>query len=246
MPTFRWTADTLERSWPGEWTMPLPLDGRSHLVAWVDLDGNGALSTGDRVSRPLDPLVAEAAEQVTFRIDRIFVDPTAEPAGPPGSGPLPPSAGAAPGGGGGPGGPGGPDEGPRGGCLGRTETGLLMGARGSADDRTIEVSASEESSEAGKGRLIIYGFDSAQLNELGLPSENGQPSLVWVNPKKTRRWPVTVAVPIPQDARLRLLPVLDLDGDGRLGGGDHRGRALSLDEASGEQGKLQLHRTPHL
>jgi hypothetical protein len=124
--------------------------------------------------------------------------------------------------------------------MGRTETGLLMGARGSTEERTIQISASEESSRAGKGRLILYGFDSAQLNELGLPSENGQPSLVWVNPKKTRRWPVTVTVPLPSDPRLRLLPVLDIDGDGRLGDGDHLGHALSLDEATGDQGQLKL------
>jgi len=92
VPTFRWvappsdgsdTTEDLPRSWPHkEERVALPLDGRSHLVAWVDIDGNGVLSTGDRVSPPIEPLESSPEGTVEFRIDRIFVDPTA-PSAPP-------------------------------------------------------------------------------------------------------------------------------------------------------------------
>ena len=235
-PTFRWVAEGAVRTWPQEFPIELPRDGRSHVIAWIDLDGNGSLSVGDRVSRPIDPLAEDAGESLELRIDRIFVDPSVEATAGPG-----PSGAGGPSASGPPSGPDGPAAGGGGwGCGGRPDTGLLMGAKGAQGKRKVRVEAGAASAKAGRGRLIVYGFPSEQLNSLGMPFEDGQPILVWVNPKKTGKWPVVVEVPIPDDANLRLLPVLDLDGDGRLGSGDHLGQPTSLQDALQSDGVLKL------
>ncbi|MEE2828602.1 MAG: hypothetical protein VX498_05410 [Myxococcota bacterium] len=244
VPTFRWSDDGLDRSWPEEFELVLPKDGSSYLVAWLDLDRNGELSTGDRISRPLDPLEAVPAEGLAIRVDRIFVDPTApaRDAGPPDGARN-----------------GGPEDGersrrtpapgpPDAGCWGWFGGGARerYGVRGASEgagvtiERTVLVDASPATREAGKGKVLIYGFPDDQLDEYGMPGKGVPPTYIWTDKKKTKRWPIEREVALPEDPELRLLAVLDLGGDGRLSEGDHLGKPVKLAEAMGEGGKVSL------
>jgi hypothetical protein len=77
VPIWRHVSEGGARTWPEELSVELPADGLTLLVAWLDLNGNERLDTGDRVGKPVDPLPlgasAGSADPVAFRIDRIYV-----------------------------------------------------------------------------------------------------------------------------------------------------------------------------
>ena len=246
IPSFQWVEPSLERSWPQTVTVDVPLDGRSHLVAWLDLDENGELSVGDRVSRPLEPLEANAASPIALRIDRIFVDPSAErsrqPAGP---SRTPAQAGGNSGpsqGGGSQGYDGGPGLW---GCAGSAPTGSLIEVAGAQTLREVEIlldpsMGPSTGRKAPRGSLIIYGFSPEQMNEHGMPKEDSQPTFVWIAPKKTKKWPAKFKLPVPDDSDMVVFAALDLDSNGRLSMGDKFGEPLKHAEAIGDDGSVRL------
>ncbi len=280
VPTFRWTVGGMARAWPEDLEPALPVDGRTWLVAWVDLNQDGRLSTGDRVSRPLEPLAAGDSEAVAWAIDRIFVDPSSSTttlAGPPSRGtpgvpqgspparggvPLRPGAGAS-----GPGTDGGqrprssgdPEGGGvvrRIGSFFRTMTVGMQGGPEGAGNREGEpglpggnlpshatpaiIHAGPDIAAAGTGTLVLYGFHSASLNEFGLPAKDGQPVWVWIRDDPVNSWPVELTLPVPQLDDLRLVAVLDLDGDRTLGPGDYLGLPSEALQATRAQASLSL------
>ena len=197
------------------------------------------------ISRPLAPLDEVGPEGLAIRVDRIFVDPTApaRDAGPPGG------SGAGEGGDqarsgrdserGGP---------PDGGCWGWLGLGSRerYGVRGAEEEagvtvqRQVLVDASPATREAGKGKILIYGFPEHQLDEYGMPHKGVPPAYIWTDKRKTKSWPAEREVSLPEDPQIRLLAVLDLGGDGRLSSGDHLGQPIKLAEAMDEGGKVSL------
>ena len=249
-PTFQWVEAGAARSWPQKVSLDVPSDERSYLVAWLDLDESGSLSVGDRVSRPLEPLTSESVSPVAVRIDRIFVDPSAtalrqsttatRATSGPGGGP--PSDG----------GPGARDEGDRTGlgrwgCAGSSSgtTGLLFEVGGAQTEREVRVTldpslGASEGRKAPRGRMILYGFAPEQMDEHGMPREDSQPTFVWVNPEKTKRWPAKANVPIPDESTMMVFVALDLDSNGRLSPGDNYGSPVPLSELLQEDGSIEL------
>jgi hypothetical protein len=226
LPTFQWTAGSEERSWPETATLELPFDGRSHLIAWVDLDGDGILSLGDRVSSPHEPLVGLREVGIELRVDRIFVDPSLQLQ----SSAAPDRSPAA---------SGGRKSGPQG-CVsgGGEKFGSPVPVR-FGSPVPVRVSLSESLGEIGEGRLMIYALAPADVDESGIPRRDSRPVAVWSNPEQRVEWPFDALVPLPFGVAVALIPIWDADGSGRLSTGDCLGRPVEVLEV-GKPGPILL------
>lgn len=72
-PTFTWSSAQPVEAWPFEVTVPLPDDDTTWILAWLDRDGDAALSPGDPISAPAAPvggLVGDAP--LTLRLERVY------------------------------------------------------------------------------------------------------------------------------------------------------------------------------
>lgn len=75
-PAFHWSSPEPVPSWPHEATVALPMDEETWLFAWLDRDGDAALSDGDPISGPAPPpagLLPDAP--VVLRLDRAYRSP---------------------------------------------------------------------------------------------------------------------------------------------------------------------------
>ena len=90
--------------------------------------------------------------------------------------------------------------------------------------------------------LLVLGFPAAGIGENGYPLRGTLPSFQWKQPPSPLQWPVHLDVPIEGGADLWLFGVLDLDGDQRLGPGDHLAGPVQLPER-GETVLLRVDRT---
>jgi hypothetical protein len=90
--------------------------------------------------------------------------------------------------------------------------------------------------------LLVLGFPAAGIGENGYPRRGTLPSFQWKRPPSPLQWPVRLDVPIEGGADLWLFGVLDLDGDQRLGPGDHLAGPVQLPER-GETVLLRVDRT---
>ena len=71
-----------------------------------------------------------------------------------------------------------------------------------------------------EGSLLLLGYSSEDLDDRGLTGPDAEPKVEWRRPEGPLQWPVEAPIPLPHDPDLWLVPVLDLDLDGRLGPGD--------------------------
>jgi hypothetical protein len=70
---FQWSSPDAVAAWPFEATLALPSDDATWLYAWIDRDGDAALSAGDPISAPVPPPSGVAADgPVVLRIDRAY------------------------------------------------------------------------------------------------------------------------------------------------------------------------------
>ena len=113
------------------------------------------------------------------------------------------------------------------------KTGLIIGDSQQGSERTIQVDEAGELGKVGEFKLLVYGFAQENLNDQSLPQKGKPPELLWISEFEVETWPTSVEFRVPADPSFNLLPVVDVNGDSRMGPGDFFGPGVnvgSLDE----------------
>jgi hypothetical protein len=102
--------------------------------------------------------------------------------------------------------------------------------------------------------LILFVLPEDGFDRTGTPPrESKGPLFQWVQERQELRWPASVKVRLPENTDLRLLAIVDVDGNGRLSPGDYLSQPLSVAEVTGPSGSsasfpidqmLSAHPTP--
>jgi len=165
----------LSTDWPWERVLTLPADPELRFVAWMDLDDDGVISSGDRCSRPQK--LGRSDTPLPLVIERIYVVAAVDAAR-------------------------------------RTRRVSFDG------DPTIRA--------RGTSGVLILGFLAEDLGPDGLPTQGARPEFDWSHRDRTVQWPLYLDAELPHgDDRLRYLPVLDDDANGRLSQGDRLGTPVA-------------------
>lgn len=190
VPTWRWSSDGADRTWPDARTLDLPADGATWIVGWLDLNGDKRLKSGDRIGKavgPLPPADAATSEgSIAVRIDRTHVSldgPAAVPAQAP----------------------------------------VSLGT-----EYVFEVAAgTDEAAAVADAGFILLGFRPEGVNPIGFPTRGERPRFEWKQAPGPLTWPLRLNVEVPDGEPLWLFAVVDVNGDGALGPGDHVGPATA-------------------
>ena len=126
------------------------------------------------------------------------------------------------------------------------KTGLIFGDSQQGSDRTVEVSVADDLGKVGSFKLLVYGFPQGDLNEKSLPLKGKPPELLWISESEVTTWPKQAQFRVPQDPSFNLLPVVDVNGDSRMGPGDFIGKGMAVGsvepDSSGAQVDLLIDR----
>ncbi len=94
-----------------------------------------------------------------------------------------------------------------------------------------------EASAIAEAGLILFALPEDEFDPEGAPlKESDGPLFQWVRASQKFQWPASVEVRLPTDPALRLLAIVDVDGNGRLSSGDYFSKPLSVAEVTGEDG----------
>ncbi|MEE2828223.1 MAG: hypothetical protein VX498_03460, partial [Myxococcota bacterium] len=119
--------------------------------------------------------------------------------------------------------------------------GVELGPSSALDSSRIEVSVAigEVAKATGSAPVLIYGYGPSALSGSGIPDSDRKPLFFWKPKKAPKTWPAALQIPDPAGyvdpavaGKLQLVVVLDVDGDGRLSGGDFISQPVGVSEAA--------------
>jgi hypothetical protein len=116
-----------------------------------------------------------------------------------------------------------------------------IGVRTDGRPTGIRVDLAANIGDPQQGGLLVYGFQAGGLDLQGFPKVDSEPLMIWLAPaQKVESWPQDLELFLPEGEAVQFFAVLDVDGDHRLGRGDFLARARTLEELTGEDGKVRM------